>query len=233
MLGNKKLSKSTGIIVNPFWAIDRFECDPLRFFLLHSGGVIDDSSYDNSFVATVYRSKLQNGLGNLLRRVVLGRPWRLPEAVLRAEQRSPFDWAAAGVSDSQAQFAGLRDCMEKDMAALNIRGAMQQAVAATAAADRMMQQTKPWELCRSDDGEIVERGEMVIYLLAELLRMVGILLQPAMPQKMEILLNQLGVDPARRRFQDAVFGADYSYGKPLEEIRSGADFALFPPFTVD
>lgn len=235
-LGQKKLSKSTGIIVNPFWAIDRFEVDPLRFFLMLEGGFIDDSAYDNALVARTYKWRLQNGIGNLLRRVVASKKmWKVSEVVKVAEQRKDFDWAGADIGRWYKTIDGLRDRMDVQMKALDIRAAVQQAVAGANAGDQLLQHNAPWLMFKSEDAAIRERGIMVVFLTAELLRIVGILLQPVMPGKMTRLLDQLGVDPERRRFQDAVIGVDYTYGTPMEDLQlsKGADSGLFPPITID
>ena len=68
----------------------------------------------------------------------------------------------------------------------------------------------------------------IIYLCAESLRICGILLQPYMPSKMEQLLDQLGVAPSRRTFQDVEFGSDKTYGTPLTPVGRGHQGVLFP-----
>ena len=68
----------------------------------------------------------------------------------------------------------------------------------------------------------------MIYLCAESLRICGILLQPYMPSKMQQLLDQLGVDPDKRSFQDAEFGSDRIYGSPLIPVGRGHEGVLFP-----
>lgn len=60
--------------------------------------------------------------------------------------------------------------------------------------------------------------------------MAGILLQPVMPTKMGLLLDTMGVDAGKRRFQDATFGADLTYGVPVRDPgKEGKWNALFPP----
>ena len=80
-LGNEKMSKSTGMVVNPFFAINRFGVDCMRYYLALDGGIRDDSSYDNSFIIARYKSGLQGGLGNLVSRVTRGKGWDIRRAV--------------------------------------------------------------------------------------------------------------------------------------------------------
>jgi methionyl-tRNA synthetase len=86
----------------------------------------------------------------------------------------------------------------------------------------------------NDPDEKTQRDvKIIIYYAAESLRICGILLQPFMPSKMGQLLDMLGVDAARRTYQDASFGVDLDYGKPEFELGKGADSSLFPPLTAE
>lgn len=85
-LGNEKMSKSTGMVVNPFFAINRFGVDCMRYYLALDGGIRHDSSYDNSFIIARYKSGLQSGLGNLVSRVTRGKGWDVRRAVKDSER---------------------------------------------------------------------------------------------------------------------------------------------------
>lgn len=83
-MSNRKMSKSVGNVVNPFFAIQRWGAEPLRYFLMRNGSLQKDSSYSNEIVAAVYTKELQANIGNLLYR--LARPkanarWAIGEAV--------------------------------------------------------------------------------------------------------------------------------------------------------
>lgn len=69
-MNREKMSKSTGNVVNPFFAIDRFGVDGMRFFLAYQGDLADDADYDNSFIVRDYKKLLQGGIGNLAHRTI-------------------------------------------------------------------------------------------------------------------------------------------------------------------
>lgn len=69
-MNREKMSKSTGNVVNPFFAIDRFGVDGMRFFLAYQGGLANDADYDNSFIVRDYKKLLQGGVGNLAHRTI-------------------------------------------------------------------------------------------------------------------------------------------------------------------
>lgn len=94
--------------------------------------------------------------------------------------------------------------------------------------------SKPWdnivEYAPGEPGEDVDR---TIYLTAEALRMTGILLQPYMPNKADMLLQQLGVRDDRRTLAYCRPGADLNYGTPFITLGSKHEGVLFPPLASD
>ena len=80
-LGREKMSKSTGVVVNPFFAIKRFGVDCMRYYLTLEGGIKDDAMYDNSFIIDRYKKGLQNGLGNLTSRITRYKGYNVRRAV--------------------------------------------------------------------------------------------------------------------------------------------------------
>ena len=76
-MNHEKMSKSTGNVVNPFYAIDRFSADALRFFLLYQGPRTDDADYDNKLIYRNYTKLLQKGTGNFIFRVFGFAKWNL------------------------------------------------------------------------------------------------------------------------------------------------------------
>lgn len=87
-LGRRKMAKSTGNAVNPFFAIDRFGVDVLRFYLAHDGGIAQDADYDNQFVVERYKKALQYGLGNLISRVTRPQIWGVRDSIMAASAGS-------------------------------------------------------------------------------------------------------------------------------------------------
>lgn len=84
------MSKSEGNVVNPFYALDRFGVDAMRFYMLHDGGIADDGDYSNEGIVERYGNLLQNGLGNLVNRVC-SRSFDLEAAVKRGVEGVRMD----------------------------------------------------------------------------------------------------------------------------------------------
>lgn len=82
-MNHSKMSKSTGNVVNPMFAMARYGVDPMRFYLAMNGGLASDTDYDNSYIVRDYKNILQGGLGNLCSRVMRGKGWNVRESVVK------------------------------------------------------------------------------------------------------------------------------------------------------
>lgn len=96
-LSNKKMSKSLGNVVNPFFAIQRFGVDTMRFYLAYDGDVERDADYSNYHIIERYKKELQGGLGNLASRILRGKKWDVKTCVKRyAEKHANFTARGTG-----------------------------------------------------------------------------------------------------------------------------------------
>ena len=218
-LGKSKMSKSTGMVVNPFFAINRFGVDCMRWYLVLDGGLKDDAAYDNHLINTKYKKGLQGGLGNLASRIMRARQWNVRTAVeerpLDFEKYQPFKTCLRNLAQSVAE----------DMERPDPGDALAKIMNVIYDTNIFLAATKPW-----DDKIIARQDRMleIIYLCSEALRICGILLQPFMPNSSRKLLDMLGVDLYARTFDYAVFEADKDYGVPHIPLQ-GEDGVLFPP----
>lgn len=90
-LGGSKMSKSTGRVVDPFLALERFGPDVMRYYLTFDGGLQDDANYSNDRIFTRYRF-LKNDLGTLASRVLRGQKWSVRGAIERIGSWKADDW---------------------------------------------------------------------------------------------------------------------------------------------
>lgn len=123
-LGHEKMSKSTGNVVNPFFALDRFGVDAMRYYLIHDGGIRDDADYENSHIIERYKKGVKGGLGNLASRILRGKKWSVRGAVLSASHgNDPADSRAA--ADHRSLLVKLPSKVEKRMGNLDPGAALQ------------------------------------------------------------------------------------------------------------
>lgn len=111
-LGHRKMSKSLGNVVNPFFALDRFGQDPLRYFMIRDGRIQSDAAYDNSFVVKRYRTELAASLGNLLRRINTNRQWDLRSEIATAVE---LEWRTS--NDKSQEHIAMLSSLPDEVAA--------------------------------------------------------------------------------------------------------------------
>ena len=99
--------------------------------------------------------------------------------------------------------------------------------------NRYVADTAPWDLVKSTDPSSPFLLHWVIFNCAEALRIAAILLQPIMPTKAAVLLDELGVKPERRTIEFAHMGKDTEYGTPAgpakDRRRTKKWDTVFPP----
>lgn len=252
-LGKHKMAKSTGNVVDPFFALERFGTDALRWYLVHDGGIGQDADYDNGFVMDKYKKGLQGGVGNLTGRIMRGRGWDVGRAV----RRFAGDLAAAkGGDEASRHFYGFLRvtprAAEKQMRALLPNKALQAVMKLVYDANAYLQKASPWTLAgrlkemaaetaettepRSTGPErkdVEEEMDRVVYLNAEALRLVGIMLQAFTPSKASRMLDMLGVKEERRSWEWCAVGKDDEYGVPMVDLGRNEKGVLFPGLSSD
>lgn len=97
-----------------------------------------------------------------------------------------------------------------------------------------MQATTVWDVVQDPSLKGQQNAQRIIFVCAESIRVIAILLQPVMPSKMKRALDLLGVMESRRNFEHARSYADLRYGTPfVDPGRAGADGTLFPPLIAE
>jgi len=126
-LGGSKMSKSTGRVVDPFHAIDRFGSDVMRFYMGHEGGIRQDASYDNIRIIQLYNKFLVNQLGNLASRVLRNKKWSVRGAVIRIGDKPADYWQEGpGAKFWNNSLATVASKMDKSFEELDPRKAVSQ-----------------------------------------------------------------------------------------------------------
>ena len=250
-LGRQKMAKSTGNVVNPFWALERFGVDTMRWFLIHDGGITDDADYDNRYIIEKYKKSLQGGLGNLTSRIMRFKGWDVPRAVSRFSN-SEFEGKDSASEILYDKLRTLPERVDEYMQALLPNRALQTIMRAVYDANAYLQHTSPWDIARkmstfkresevqdalTSDAEkrtdelLKDELDRIVYLNAETLRLVGIMLLPFMPTAASRLLDMIGVAEERRNWDWCHVGMDNSYGVPFVDLGRGEKGLLFPGLT--
>ncbi len=186
-LNNKgeKMSKSVGNVVDPFALVDEFGLDSLRFFLLREVSFGQDGSYSAEAIVTRMNADLSNELGNLAQRSLTMVAKNLDSKVPTPGEFTADDEALLARADALLEICR----REFDVQALH--SAVEAMWSVLGETNRYFSQQEPWVLRKTDP----DRMATVLYVTLEVLRIVGILVQPVMPTAAARILELLG-DPA-------------------------------------
>ena len=180
LMGEKKMSKSLGNVLDPFEVIDRFGADALRFYLFREVSFGQDGSISTAGFEARYETELANEFGNLASRT-LAMLERYCDGVVPAGRLDP---------DLAAGFEGAGERVRALLDEAQVSGALEEIWILVRRLNRYVEEMKPWELAK--DAEATEALDGALYNLAEGLRVVTLLLLPYLPSSSDRLLGALG-----------------------------------------
>ncbi|WP_137723523.1 methionine--tRNA ligase [Prescottella subtropica] len=199
----EKMSKSVGNVVDPLAMVEQYGLDAVRFFLLREISYGQDGSYSHDAIVTRMNADLANELGNLAQR-------SLSMVAKNCDAQAPTPGELTDADRALlAQADALLDAVraEFDVQALHL--ALEAIWHVLAETNRYFSAQEPWVLRKTDPA----RMATVLYVTLEVVRIVGLLVQPVMPDSAAKILDLLGQDADSRDF-DAI-GARIVAGTPL------------------
>ena len=207
LMGESKMSKSIGNVINPMDLIDDYGVDPVRYYLMREMVLGQDSNFTMESFIQRYNSDLANDFGNLLSRISTlmkknydGRipdPGELSEAELRIKTKGE---SLCGTVNGMIKNMRLNEAIENTMQYIR-------------SVNKYMEENAPWKLVKEDKSA----AGKILYTAGEALRLGAVLLSPVMPNRTAILLDALNAP-----------GVDLSWGglKPGETLKDHEP--LFP-----
>ena len=199
-----KISKSTGNIVDPVSVIDEWGLDAFRFYVLRELDLGPDGNWTDASFAARYQAELANGLGNLVNRSL---------SMLK-RYRNGFVPVLSNelAADAEKIIGETRALLEKNQ----LQSALQSIWSLVARGNKYVEVTAPFKLAK--DPAKGERLDEVLYNLAEVSRIIAVLLWPFLPGTATRIYSQLGLTGAPDKFSAARWGglpAGHSIGAPM------------------
>lgn len=186
----QKMSKSLGNFITPQQLVEQYGVDAVRYFMLRELPFGSDGDFSHRAVVTRINADLANGLGNLAQRV-------LSLIARNCEGAVPAPGALTAADETLLAAArGLLARERTDYAEQSFHRALEALWEVVADADRYIDEMAPWTLRKTD----LARMGTVLYVLAETIRHLAILVQPVVPAAAAKLLDQLSVPADARRF---------------------------------
>ena len=143
LMGEHKMSKSLGNVLDPFEVIERFGADALRFYCFREVSFGQDGSVSAAGFETRYETELANDYGNLASRTLAMidryRDARVPEAAV--------DPALA------VDFEGLVDRVRALLDDAQVSQALDEIWKLVRRLNRYVEETRPWDLAKDERRE--------------------------------------------------------------------------------
>jgi len=181
-----KMSKSLGTGVKPLDLARIYGADAFRYLLVRDMAPDRDIEFSEELLVQRYEGDLANDLGNLLHRVVhmtvRYNGGRIPAPATPSEEDGALRQRCAALAPQVLHHAG----------ALAIREALAEVFGVVREINTYLEQTAPWRQAKSGDKD---RVATILYYAGEALRLVSVLLQPVLPERMAEVWRRLGWQP--------------------------------------
>jgi methionyl-tRNA synthetase len=194
----QKISKSLGNVIEPHAIVARYGLDPVRYFLLREVPFGNDGDFSHRAMVNRLNGDLANDLGNLAQRVL---------TMIARNCGGALPGPGVATDDDAAMLDRAHRLGDELRAKLDVQAfheALDVVWVVVRAANGYVDRQAPWALRRTDPA----RMGSVLYVVAETLRHLAIVLQPFMPGAMGKLLDQLAVPADARDF--ARLGPDHA-----------------------
>ena len=188
----EKMSKTTGNVVEPGKVIEEWGVDAFRYYVVRELDIGPDGNWtDDSFQAR-YHAELANGLGNLVNRS-LSMLKRYRNGVVPAQSNEL-------AADAQKAVAETRRLLVEN----ELKTALEAIWSLITRANQYVDQTVPFKLAK--DPSQAGRLDEVLYNLAEVCRILAVLLWPFVPNTASRINAQLGLASSPDQLNQASWG---------------------------
>jgi methionyl-tRNA synthetase len=211
-LGGEKISKSKGIVIDPVELSDEFGVDAFRYFFFREISLGQDGEFTKEAMTRRINFDLANDLGNFIHRTQ-GLYEKYTEGrVPKWEKKTEREKEIELLTDS------IRKEISELMERLSFKETLEKIWTLVRRANKYVDETAPWQLARGKDPYLFT----VLFYIAEMSRIIAILISPFMPETAVKIWKQIGLDSNYKPnlHKDLVYGifpvgAKVQKGEPL------------------
>jgi methionyl-tRNA synthetase len=169
--GGKKMSKSTGNVIDPKFIIEKYGAETLRYYLLRYIPTLDDGDFTPEHFEGVYRADLSNDLGNLVQRTLA----MIDQNKVKIVKRDNLECTT-------------ENCIGQYIESFEFDKALEKLWVCISNQNRFIDNEKPWELAKA--GNEIKLTE-VLQKIYDFLVIFSEQIAPFMPETSEKMKEQL------------------------------------------
>ncbi|MGC0372387.1 MAG: hypothetical protein DGJ47_001099 [Rickettsiaceae bacterium] len=190
----EKISKSLGNTIDPIELVNQYGLDPVRYFLMKEITFGKDGNFSHDNLVSRVNSELANKVGNLLQRTC-SFAFKHCNKALPDISTTDID-AIYNISLITKAQKTIKLCIS-EMDQYNISQVLEHIITLAEDANAYIDQEAPWSLKKTNPKKM----QQILYTLLELMRYIGIMLQPFVPDAANKILNQLQVKQNQRKLE--------------------------------
>ncbi|MBN8512546.1 MAG: methionine--tRNA ligase [Rickettsiales bacterium] len=191
----QKISKSVGNVIDPFKLIDEFGLDQVRYFLMREVTFGNDGNFSKDNLVARINSELSNKIGNLMQRTCS----LVYKYCNKQVPKVSKEFIAKIYLESELINLAINLGHQNNdlMHSFQINKVLDNIINIAEQANGFIDKEAPWAL-KSDQEKMNE----VLYILLEVIRHLGIMLLPFVPDSASKMLDQLNILEDSRSFSD-------------------------------
>ena len=225
LVGGEKMSKTKLTGIAPSQIVDYVGSDAFRYYFLSAIKFGQDGSFSWEDLTARYKAELANGLGNLASRLTA-----MVEKYFEKQLPTPGEFNEADkklieLAKSAAKAA------DQAMVLLDFSTGINQIRSIVDATNLYLTEQEPWKVAK--DPAQNERLATILYVVAELLRIIAVLYYPVMPKSSQKLWRSLGAEKTLGDLASQLISTTFEFGKLPQGALTSKGESLFPQLLED
>lgn len=195
MKDGQKMSKSLGNVVDPIPLINNFGVDAVRYFLLREIPVGNDGSISKEAFLKRVNNELADKIGNLVQRTLVLVKQNFESKVPKIESQQFDILSHPLLIESKAVLSHIKNSVID----MQFHESLRLIVDLANSTNKYLETSAPWNTLKSSK----EDAAYSLYVTLEIIRHIGIYLQPFIPNSASKILDQLSIPFNKRTLHHA------------------------------